>query len=257
MGFQAVNMDSIARFNSANSSDFLSAYTSYISDKIRTNLNRPKSRILAPSSLRCARKCWFRLRGSEPDVIQAPDTCLQYTADVGTSRHQAIQTNLSNMLGDQWLSVDDYLSMLDDYPYDYSIRKYGMEYQISIEYPPIRFACDGIIVWNDKIFLLEIKTTDYSSWNSLTEPKSVHMDQIKCYCTLLKIHDALVLYEDRQYGEYKCYELHFTQNDFSYIKDRIDYIMEMTDHNLAPEKLPQSDYMCKNCEYQKKCLEWG
>lgn len=257
MSFQTVNLDSIARFNSSNSSDFLCAYESYLSDTIKNNLNRPKSRVLAPSSLRCARKCWFRLRGTIPDVVQAPNMHLQYTADIGTARHQAIQENLANMLGDGWINVDHYMSMLDNYPYDYSIKQYGMEYQISIDFPPIRFACDGIVVWNDKLFLLEIKTTDYSSWNSLTAPKAIHMDQIKCYCTLLMIHDALVLYEDRQYGGYKCYELHFTDNDFMYIKARIDYIMKMVDHNLAPDKLSQSDYMCKNCEYQKKCLEWG
>lgn len=257
MGFKAANMAAVVRFNSANSSNFLDAYETYLHDTVQSSLNRPKLRTFAPSSFRCARKNWFRLRGTAPDVVQIPDLSLQHTAEVGTARHTAIQSKLSKMLGQDWIDVETYLSDIPDYPYDYTIQKDGFESRISIQYPPIKFACDGIVRWNNKLYLLEIKTSEYSSWEELTDPKSVHMDQVMCYSTLLQLPDVLMLYEDRQYGGMKCYEEHFSIDDMMHVKNKFDYIMEMVDHNLAPEKLPHADYMCRNCEYQKKCAEWG
>ena len=70
MGFKTANMAAVVRFNSANSSNFLDAYETYLHDTVQSSLNRPKSRTFAPSSFRCARKNWFRLRGTAPDIVQ-------------------------------------------------------------------------------------------------------------------------------------------------------------------------------------------
>lgn len=257
MAFHAANMDAITRFNSATSNELLDKYESYVYESIQNSLMRKRSKSVAPSAFRCARKCWFRLQGSDPDFVSVPDITLNHTAEVGTSRHLIIQKNLSSMLKDDWIDVSDYLESIPDYPFDFTITKSGMESQVAICNPPVRFACDGIIRLNNKIYLLEIKTTEYSSWEQLTQPKAVHLDQIKLYGALLHITDVIMLYEDRQYGNLKCYEVNLKQSDIYYVLDRLRYIQEMVDHNLAPDRLDAGDYMCKNCEYQKKCSEWG
>lgn len=256
MGFRTVNFDSVVKFNSAASSEFLQFYESHVVKMLQAKSAEPKSRTFAPSSFRCHRKNWFRLRGTQPDVIANPDIALNFKAEVGTARHRIIQSNLKEALGADWISVEDYLKE-HPIPYEYTLTNNGLETLVSIQNPPIRFACDGIVRWKGKLYLLEIKTADYSSWDELTDPKNVHMDQVKCYCTLLGIHDVLFLYEDRQFGGMKCYEEHISDLDFKHIIDTMLYIQKMADCNLAPERLPYTDYACRNCEYAIKCKEWG
>lgn len=256
MGFREVNFASLAKFNSAISSQFISFYENYIVQKLRDESARVKSRTFAPSCMRCDRKSWFRLRGSEPDVLINPDISLNFRAEVGSARHLAIQTALKDALGADWLDVGEYLKSIA-FPYEYELTQNGLESLIYIKKPPIKFACDGILRFSDKLFLLEIKTAEYSSWEALMEPKEVHLDQIKCYAALLNIQDVLVLYEDRQNGGLKCYQLHITDADFKSVFNKFDYVQKMVASNLAPSRLPSGDYMCSNCEFKQKCKEWG
>lgn len=256
MGFQPLNFASITKFNSAASSELLRFYEDFVTHKLQEESLQPKAQTFAPSSFRCARKCWFRLRGVETDKLSVPDLVLNFKAEVGTARHQIIQTNLKEALGPNWLDVE---SFLIEHPilYDYTLTQHGLETLVEIKDPPIRFACDGIIRWNDKIYLLEIKTADYDSWNSLTDWKAEHRDQIKCYSALLNIPNVLVIYEDRQYGGMKCYEEFVNDLETQSVLERMFYIQQMVEHNLAPDKVPDGDYICNNCEYRIKCKQWG
>lgn len=256
MSFQPLNFASVAKFNSATSSEFLSFYQDYVLQKLREDSLKPKNKTFAPSSFRCARKCWFRLRGVETDMLTNPDPVLNFKAEVGTARHEIIQSNLKEALGDDWIEVPDYLSK-HPIPYEYTLTQKNLETLIEISDPPIRFACDGIIRWKDKIYLLEIKTADYDSWNSLTDWKAVHKDQIQCYSTLLGLPHVIVIYEDRQYGDLKFYEEFVNQLESQAVLDRMHYIQEMVECNLAPDRVPNGDYMCNNCEYRVKCKQWG
>ncbi|MCM1226157.1 MAG: Dna2/Cas4 domain-containing protein [Clostridium sp.] len=256
MGFREVNFGSLAKFNSAVSSQFISFYEEAVIKRIQNESVGVKNCTFAPSCMRCDRKSWFRLRGTETDFIDKPDIGLDFRAKVGTARHIEIQTTLKNALGKDWLDVGEYLKD-NSMPYEYELTQNNMETLIHIKEPPVRFACDGILRFSDTLFLLEIKTADYSSWSELMNPKDVHMDQIKCYAALLNIHDVLVLYEDRQNGSLKCYQINITDEDFQAVFSKFDYVQKMVKANLAPERLPNGDYLCKNCEYKEKCKEWG
>lgn len=256
MGFQPLNFSSLTKFNSDASSKLLSFYEDYVLNQLREESLQPKAQTFAPSSFRCARKCWFRLRGVETDMLTNPDPVLNFKAEVGTARHLVIQSNLKAALGSDWIEVEDFLTAYP-IPYEYTITQKGLESLIQIQNPPIRFACDGIIRWQGKIYLLEIKTADYSSWDSLTDWKAEHKDQIQCYSALLGISNVLVIYEDRQYGGMKCYEEFVNDLDAKAILDRMSHIQQMVEYNLAPDRIPDGDYMCNNCEYRQKCKQWG
>lgn len=258
MAFRVANFDALSKFNSSTSSEILEFYENSVIDKIQKESAGLKSRTFAPSSLRCERKQWFRIRGVQPDVLSNPDPILEFKASVGTARHVAIQSVLKQYLKDDWISVSDYLK---DNPitYEYKLQENedGLETRVEILDPPIRFACDGIIRWKDRLYLLEIKTADYSSWQDLTDPKDIHIDQVRCYATLLGLSGVIFMYEDRQYGGMKCYEVHFDESDFDMVKKTIQHIQFMAECNLAPDRLNRSDYMCSNCEYRQKCDQWG
>lgn len=258
MAWKQANFERLAKFNSSNSSDLIQIYEDSIDKKITAKNAEPKNRTFSPSSFRCPRYSWFKIRGVNPDKIKSPDRGLQFTADVGTSCHEIIQGYLSTALGEDWIDVEQYLkSKWSDKKY--TVDKNGYETRVHLESPPVRFACDGIVRINDKLFLLEIKTSDFSSFNELTDPKPQHRDQIKFYCTLLGLDNALVLYQDRQYGSVKCYEVKITENDKNMILNRIQNVLECVESNIAPDRLDWSDSWCSQnmCAYYSKCHEWG
>ena len=84
MAFRQTNFARLAKFNSAASCDFIEMYEKYVEDKIASKNAEPKNKTFAPSSFRCPRISWFRLRGTQPDSIPKPDKTLDFTAQIGT-----------------------------------------------------------------------------------------------------------------------------------------------------------------------------
>ena len=256
MAFRSVESIKAARFNTSNSSEFLELYESALDDSILASESATPSQTFAPSQVRCKRVSWFRLRGVAPEQEEIVDRSLNFTAQVGTACHHNIQDILSKKLGADWIDVETYLKS-QDRPYNYLCQKNGFETLIQISDPPVKFAPDGIIFWKGEYWLFEIKTSEYASFDKLTEPKPQHIDQIKCYATLLGIHHVLVLYQDRMYGNLKCYEVTVTDADMQQVwgmfKEVQDYVLK----NIAPPK-PESTKYCSPsyCRYYNKCKEW-
>ena len=132
MGFVPVDFGHISKFNSATSSKLLDMYEKQVDEQIVSDSARPKSQTFAPSSIRCPRISWFRLRGVQPDKIRKPDRILQFSADIGTACHEIIQRNLINKLDTFWLSVKDYIDQLHP-QYKYEVEKHGYESRVCIE----------------------------------------------------------------------------------------------------------------------------
>ena len=217
MAFKSVESIKSARFNSDFSCKFLDLYEDALDKSILEGESKLPSRTFAPSQIRCKRVSWFRLRGVEPEPEIYVDRTLNFTTKVGTACHQTIQSVLSNYFGADWIDPEEYLKSAN-LPYKYTCTHNEYETMIEITDPaPIKFAPDGIIFWKGKYWLLEIKTTEYSSFDKLNNTKPKHMDQIKCYATLLNIHNVLVLYQDRMYGGLKCFENKITDADMQEI----------------------------------------
>lgn len=265
MTFKRIDPKSAVRFNSAISSEFLDLYENAWRSDIVTEDSKIPSKTIAPSSFRCRRRTWFRLRGVQPDITNDPDTGLDFSAEVGTMCHRVIQTRLKTILQENWLSVPEYIDKNANrllYPqdrYKISLDIDNLESKIVLTDPPIHFACDGLICFNNTVYLLEIKTCDFNIWKDLTCPKSEHIDQVKCYCTVLNIHNVIMLYQDRTYGNIKCYELYVKDSDMDAIESDIQSVVSAVDTNIAPSGLPVGDKWCtpNMCQYYKKCQEYG
>lgn len=256
MGFQPLNVQRLARFNSALASRVLDVYESALEDRIAEERSHTPSRTFAPSSMRCERISWFRLRGVTPDKVDKADVGLDFTAKMGTACHNMIQEALCR--APYWVDVADYISTLPD-PDRYSLRRRGYEVQIELRQPPIRFSCDGILDIDDQYVLLEIKSCDHASFMDLTNPKTQHVYQAKGYATLLSLCKVVFLYIDRQYGDVKCYEIPVTAEDSTSIVNMFDRVQKLADAHLVPEPLPKGDTWCSPsmCAYYKKCAEYG
>lgn len=260
MAFRAFNPSGLARFNSATSSNLLSAYENHVSAQLIFDRNQTPHRAIAPSSFRCPRRSWFRLRGTKPDQVTEIDYELEFTARAGTAFHRMIQSDLKDMLGDNWVSVDDWVARQQfDYKYTLTPAEDSLETFVEIEYPPIRFACDGIIFWENKYWLLEIKTIDNILFKALDEPREEHEAQVTCYATYLNLDGVLFMYLDRWYGRIKCYEVDIPEYRKADIRSKVAQLLDLTKSNLVPDPLPKGDKWCSTqyCPYFKTCGEYG
>lgn len=255
MPFYSANLKALVEFNSSTSAEFLAAYRKHLEDKLVEDSKKTKSQNFAPSSFRCERKCWFRLRGTETDELTSPDLILDFMASVGTALHNKMQSELITMLGDSWVSVEDYLKT-HPIPYEHELSVYGTETRVAITNPPIRFACDGIIEWKGKPYLLEIKTVEFSQFEDITDILPKHIDQVECYSTFLQIEDVLVVYQDRQYGGLKCFEKRIPEYTHRDVISKINRIQQYVASNIAPDKIHADDAICSYCEYKQKCKVW-
>lgn len=261
MGFRNVNIDALTKFNSADSQKFINMYEGFVLSDINRRGTEPSSKSFAPSSIRCKRKSWFRLRGVEKCIIKNPDRSLEFKAMLGTSIHMYVQSILVENLKSDWVEVDKYIKSTELYKLDY-FKEYNLtpnDFETQIELPliPIRFSVDGIFKLDNAYNLLEIKTADHSDFMNLTDIKECHIDQVITYASLLNLSNIFVMYVDRQYGDVKCYTHRLKEYESDKVFDSIKSVLECVDSNIAPSRLDYSDYMCTNCEYKQKCKEWG
>lgn len=245
-------------YNSEDAKSFLDMYKSNMEKELVLDSDYVPSKRFAPSSIRCKRQQWFRLRGTKPDKVSDPDVTLNFIAGIGTHVHRVIQSNLSKFLGEDWIDVEQYL--LENPPeYTYTLKKDGYETRVTVEDPPVRFSCDGLVRINGKVHLLEIKTSEAKSMRVLVSPKEEHLDQVKCYCTLMGLDDAVVVYQDRQYGSMKCFTYHMQDKDKQRIVDMFEEVQDRAAKNMIPESLPYGDKWCNSsyCKYYRTCKRWG
>lgn len=258
--FKPVEPKSFTKFNSDASCDLLTTYEQAVRDRMIADSKRIPHKTFAPSAFRCDRISWFRLRGTEPDEIKHPDSTYSFIAESGTACHRYVQSIVSDALGADWICVQDYFRDHPQ-PYEISVESSDTDYEsiVNVTYPPVKFACDGIIKLNNKYYLFEIKSCESSTWSKLSCPKAEHTDQVKLYSKLIGIRNVLFLYIDRQYGQVKVFEYCVTDSDIAYVDAKIDRVLMFVDRNLAPEGLPDGDKWCNEnyCQYYNKCKSYG
>lgn len=261
MAFRPANLDAhMMKFNSAVSADLYEIYEKATDAEIKAEASEPKHKTFAPSQLRCKRLNWFRLRGVQPDKIEVADPILNFSAKIGESCHELIQRRLRNALHKDWISVEEYFLLNPpDFKYTLECKGEGLETFVEIDDPPVRFACDGLVRLNGKIYLIEIKSSEYASFIDLTAPKERHISQVKGYASLFNIEDVLMIYIDRQYGAIKCFEITVPLADRIQVREDMREVQKFVEMNIAPDGLPKGDDWCRPnmCPYYNKCKEWG
>ena len=263
MAFRNISTNALCKFNSQVSSDFIVDYEKSVLKKSSDNHKRVRNKAIVPSSFRCERVQWFRLRGVETDnteeLMKPTDI---FITNMGDSIHYNIQSVLSFMESFENVSVADYLKKFPiHYKYELEISDNQMETKIKLldDKYPVQMSCDGILKYDNRYYILEIKTSEYASWNGLTYPKPEHIEQVKMYSTFLNIDNILMFYVERQYGGVKCFELNIKESDKQYVFDKIDRIMKCVENNLCPEPLNKMDSWCvsSRCDYFKTCKLYG
>lgn len=259
MGFESIPYEPDgASFNSGLSCDFLDMYKSIERDRQQSARSRRSHRTFAPSSFKCDRISFFRIRGTEPDQDAHIDPSTEFLATIGKAVHEDVQRTLRDGLGADWLDVGEYLRSRG---IEASTTRDADDLETKVEFldPPVRFAVDGLLSLprTDEPVLLEIKSCELSGFRSLGDVREYHRDQTMLYLHLLRLHTGLVLYRERTYGDMKCYQVRLNGGEEMRVSEKISHVLECVESNIVPDRLPKGDRTCQFCKYKTACAQWG
>lgn len=116
------------------------------------------------------------------------------------------------------------------------------------------FKCDGIILFQDKKYIFEVKTEEYYKFNCRVAPEPKHVYQAGMYCLCFGIDRVMFLYEDRNLTFRKAYAVEITQELKDGIIDRIHHILAYSDAKKLP---PKEKDKCLYCSYKQLCKKSG
>lgn len=227
-------------------------FLSDIINSLETVNNKLPNPTYKPSSIKCLRQMYF-IMSKMPIEPFKQDYQMVGILESGSDRHIRIQKLLLNSSFCKFIKVADYVNENKlDYLYvrafnDYETHLIDKRYNLS-------FMMDGLIEYQGKTYILEIKTEAGQKFYNHTEPYSEHIQQVSCYSISLGIDEALFLYEDRDLLSKKVYRYKISKSDKNTIINRIRRANWHLQKNTIPPK-PQeaNNHFCQYCQYRKYC----
>lgn len=238
--------------NDKSVADSFLADLSYAIRKYAEN-NSPEtvSKSYKPSSLHCIRNMYYQLVGQTIQVNNAISSDFIGICESGTARHNDIQNAISHMkeLGFdcEYVDVAEYVKE-HSLPNIEIIDKCGNETKLFNSQYNIRFLCDGIIKYQGKYYILEIKTETSFKWNSRTDVDDSHKLQATAYSLSLGLNEVIFLYENRDLCSKKCFTFKVTDDMRNELVAKINTCDNCVANNKVPN-MPFIDYNNKHCRY--------
>jgi CRISPR/Cas system-associated exonuclease Cas4 (RecB family) len=261
------------------------------------NPNRPKKPgFIRPSSLStCLRKLTFEFVGEDEEFGYDGTPRI---GESGTDAHTRIQRYVAKMQAHgydaEFISVKDYLKQfpqedleiidesedhvvmnidmdndrityaVDDKIHIKSLSGYldrykGPETLVYNKRTRSRFKTDGIIKFNGKYYIFEIKTENerkYKSHVKTLEPHEKHVFQGTYYAISFDIDDVMFLYENRNTCDFFVTVMHVDDEKKQEVETQISEAIRYGENNwVAPRTVSRSE--CMFCPFQTKCNAIG
>lgn len=210
------------------------------------------STLYNPSAMNCIRQMYYKATGAE--CFSDKNSDFIGITQSGADRHERIQSVIFNMckfgIDCQFYSVPSYIrekglnfltvssnSLFESRVYDQSRN--------------LMFACDGIIRYKNKLYILEIKTESSFKWNQRSSVAQEHLRQAFTYSLEFKIPSVLFIYENRDTCQKKSFIIHVSDSDRQSIDDLISECNDCVRCRRLPDK-PETS-ACRYCGYRKLC----
>lgn len=225
---------------------FLEDLISSIEITDRNNAREP-SRKYKPSSMNCIRNMYFQIIGQKTEDTVTPYSFVGI-AETGTDRHARIQAAVSNMRENgfdcDYVDVEQYIVENHIENIDV-VRKNGAETLLYNNKYNISFACDGIIRYKGRHYIVEFKTEGATKFNKRTFVDESHYNQASAYSLSLKLDNVLFIYIDRDSLKMKSYMLNVTDT----MRERIVSKIETCNLYILNGNVPPKEKSYKNCTY--------
>lgn len=228
-------------------------------EKEATKEVRVASKTYKPSGMNCIRFMWFQMTGATPR-LDSRTAELEGICESGTDRHERIQNAISSMKNNgidcEYVDVGDYVKShnLTDIEV---ISKQGNETKLHNKRYNINFLCDGVVRYQGKYYILEIKTETRDKFWQQNGVMPEHKLQGTAYSLSLEIDDVIYLYECRDNCAKKCYLLHIDSDMKNDLVAKIITCDTHVENNTCPPKPDNlSKSACAYCNYAEECKRY-
>ena len=218
---------------------------------------RAPSKSYKPSSMNCIRNMYYQVTGVTPDPASS-NYCMVGICGSGTDTHARIQEAVLNMKVNgadcEYIDVAEFIK-IRELDHLEVISKEGSETKVYHKNLNMRFMCDGIIKYNGRYYILEIKTEVSFKWGARQGVDESHYNQGTAYSVAFGIPDVLFLYISRDVHDMKAYMFtpsdELKQNLVGTITECDGYVSRM----ICPPK-PQdvTKKTCQYCNYRTRCI---
>lgn len=215
-----------------------------------------------PSSMKCCRNMQYQIMQVEPEKEDISAEMVGIL-ESGTDRHLRIQTAITHMKENgfdcEYLKVGDYVRnrQQNGQLLDLEIvNEEGIETKLYNKKWNISFMCDGLILFHNKYYILEIKTETTIKNQKRTNMDENHIPQICAYYLSFGIPDVMMLYENRDILQKKAYCVTVTdQMVFENVISKIETVnTAISLGELAPTHKSTN---CNYCSYRNRCKRDG
>lgn len=207
-----------------------------------------------PSSMYgCERMLFFmRLHGGAGD-IEEPDVNLVEICNSGTDRHLRIQHLVEDMEGVACLDLEEVVKEARQKGINTEFVGWNADHteaRCKNDDLSIFFQPDGVIRFQGKEVILEIKTESTYQHSKRYEPKLDHKFQATCYGMGLGIDYILFFYEDRNFCGKKAYLWKITDEMREVVLNKIHNVNKALEKGKPPKK---DEEKCTYCHYKHEC----
>lgn len=217
---------------------------------------RKPSQYYKPSSMHCIRNMYYQRVGKDTDEGSSSYIGIGI-CNAGTDIHLRTQTAVSHMkkygFDCHYLDVAKYI-IKHKVPDIEVISKSGMETKLFNEKLNISFLCDGIIKYQGKYYILEIKSESSYKWLTRKGVAPEHHNQATCYSISLGIDDVIFVYINRDTLDMKAYMFTPTgdmkQDIIGLINNCEGYVSRLI---TPPKPSNISKKTCEWCSYKSSC----
>lgn len=214
-----------------------------------------KSTFYKPSSLNCLRMMYFYRTSTAIDEVVRPASSIG-VLESGQDRHLRIQNAITRMKENgfdcEWVDVETYIKEHNLTDLEVVSRK---EYETTVHHKKLDllFLCDGLVKFNGKYYIIEIKTESSISFFNRKDVAEEHKHQAICYSLSLGINKIIFIYENRDVCSKKCFLFNVTSVMQREVIDLITKCETFVKEKKVPIKIECKQ--CTYCDYKKKCSE--
>lgn len=231
------------------SDGFLEALINDIEMNANRGSNKPVT-AFKPSMMHCQREVFFAFKNYQQDTASV-DYQSVGILESGTDRHRRIQDALLKSKKIEYLDISKYI-LENQLGYLEVIGNFGNETLLYHKQLNIRFMTDGLVKYNGKVYILEIKTEAGMKFERHSEVWEEHYLQASCYSIVFMVNDIIFLYENRDTLEKKVCELHVTHEMRQGVYDFINSVNSYLEAGALPPKTTNSKH-CQWCAYRSTC----
>lgn len=221
---------------------------------------RQPSKTYKPSSMNCIRNMYFQVAGAPIEDTRASHTIIDICGS-GSSAHERIQQHICDMkelgFNCEYTDVETYINT-HHIPNLEVVSKTNFETKLKNTKYNMSFLCDGIILYNNKYYILEIKTETQDKFFIRQDVDPSHYNQAIAYSLCFGIDEVMFLYENRNTCDKKCFIYKVTQ----FMRDQLADLMLTCTYYLNNNKIPPKPEnvlkkTCTYCAYRELCKANG